>query len=214
MAEYVRMFQLAEEDLAGQILGAGDGPASFNAEMHRRGGRVVSCDPIYAFDPEQIEARIHATYETVLAETWRCRENYIWDEIPSVEELGRVRMAAMQDFVSDYRTGRHEGRYVAGALPHLAFATDTFDLALCSHLLFLYTEQLDEDLHVRSVRELGRVAREVRIFPILDLHGRPSVHVPAAMRACEAAGWQAAIEKVPYEFQRGGDRMLRIRTGP
>jgi hypothetical protein len=212
LAEYMRMFRLEEQDLAGRILGAGDGPASFNADMHRRGRRVVSCDPIYAFQPEDIDGRIAATYETVLAETLRHREDYIWDEIPSVEEIGRVRMASMREFLMDYRIGRHEGRYVAASLPYLPFAAGTFDLALCSHLLFLYTAQLDEDLHVRSVLELGRVAREVRIFPILDLQRRPSAHLPAVMRACEAADWHAAIEKVPYEFQRGGNRMLRIRT--
>jgi hypothetical protein len=212
MAEYVRMFRLDQQDLDARILGAGDGPASFNADMHHCGRRVVSCDPIYAFEPDQIESRIQATYETVLAETRRHREDYRWDEISSVEDLGRVRMAAMQTFVADYRTRRHEGRYVAAALPSLPFAANTFDLALCSHLLFLYTEQFDEEFHVRSVLELGRLAREVRIFPILDLHCQPSAHLPAVMRACEAADWQATIEEVPYEFQRGSDRMLRIRT--
>jgi SAM-dependent methyltransferase len=211
--EYVRMFALSESDLAGRILGAGDGPAGFNADMHRRGGHVVSCDPIYALGPEDIEGRIAATYEKVLAETRRHQEDYIWDDIPSVEALGQRRMAAMREFIADYRTGRYEGRYVAAALPHLPFANATFDLVLCSHLLFLYTDQLDEDLHIRSVLELGRVAREVRIFPILDLQGRHSAHLPAVMRACESTGWQAVIEIVAYEFQRGSNRILRIPTG-
>ncbi len=212
IAEYVGMFRLGEQDLAGRILGCGDGPASFNADMHRRGRHVVSCDPIYAFQPEQVHDRIEATYQTVLEQTRRHRENYIWDAIPSVEELGRVRMASMREFLLDYRTGRHEGRYVAAALPHLPFVDRSFALSLCSHLLFLYTEHLNEDLHVRSVLELGRVSREVRIYPMLDLHSRLSVHVPAVRRACEAVGWRVTIERVPYEFQRGANEMMRIRT--
>jgi len=43
--EYVAMFSLTEEDLAGRILGCGDGPASFNCELTRRGGMIVSLDP-------------------------------------------------------------------------------------------------------------------------------------------------------------------------
>lgn len=33
LAEYRAMFDLSESDLCGRILGCGDGPASFNAEM-------------------------------------------------------------------------------------------------------------------------------------------------------------------------------------
>jgi hypothetical protein len=42
--EYRRMFALSGDDLAGTILGCGDGPASFNAEATALGHRVVSCD--------------------------------------------------------------------------------------------------------------------------------------------------------------------------
>ena len=50
--EYCRMFLLTDQDLAGRIVGCADGPASFNAEATRLGTRVVSCDPIYAFDTQ------------------------------------------------------------------------------------------------------------------------------------------------------------------
>ncbi len=52
--EYVRMFALTEADLEKRILGCGDGPASFNAAMFRRGRRVVSVDPLYGFSAEQV----------------------------------------------------------------------------------------------------------------------------------------------------------------
>lgn len=45
----------------------------------------------------------------------------------------------------------------------------SFDLAVCSHLLFLYSEHLSEDFHVESIKELCRVAGEARIFPLLEL---------------------------------------------
>ena len=48
LKEYDKMFQLSgEEILSKKILDCGGGPSSFNAEMTKKGGRVVSCDPLY-----------------------------------------------------------------------------------------------------------------------------------------------------------------------
>ena len=49
------MFDLTNVDLETQILGCGDGPASFNAEMKALGHTVVSVDPIYQFSADQIK---------------------------------------------------------------------------------------------------------------------------------------------------------------
>lgn len=38
--EYVRMFSLTPADLKRKILGCGEGPASFNAELAERGGKL------------------------------------------------------------------------------------------------------------------------------------------------------------------------------
>ena len=40
--EYLDMFDLSEEDLARDIVGIGDGPASFNVQMYQRGTPVIS----------------------------------------------------------------------------------------------------------------------------------------------------------------------------
>ncbi len=47
LAEYRQMFALTPADLVGQILGVGDGPASFNAEATPLGASIISVDPIY-----------------------------------------------------------------------------------------------------------------------------------------------------------------------
>jgi hypothetical protein len=135
----------------------------------------------------------------------------VWRAIPSVDELGRVRMAAMREFLADYPQGVPQGRYVAAALPSLPFGDREFDLALCSHLLFLYSEQLGEAFHHASVLELGRVAREVRVFPLLALGGAPSPFVQGCAGLLREAGYDVSVEPVPYEFQRGGNQMMRFR---
>lgn len=209
--EYCRMFALTEHELNLRLLGCGDGPASFNAEATRRGLSVISCDPIYRYRADQIQARIEATYDQVLDQTRQNLGEFVWTSIPSVEELGRMRMAAMADFLDDYPAGRAAGRYIDAQLPNLPFDDHSFDLALCSHLLFLYSAQLGEAFHQSAIRELSRVAHEVRIFPLLALGAQPSSLVRPVADACRTRGFRVSIEPVPYEFQRGGNQMMRIR---
>jgi hypothetical protein len=137
--EYRRMFALTDNDLRGRILGCGDGPAGFNADATRQGARIISCDPLYVFSEQQIRERIAATAEDILAQTAQNRDEFVWQEIASIEQLQRVRMAAMEEFLGDYDAGRTEGRYMTAALPSLPFGDSDFDLAVCSHLLFLYS---------------------------------------------------------------------------
>ena len=56
-----------------------------------------------------------------------------------------------------------------------------------------------------------RVAAEARAFPLLQVGGAPSPHVQGVIDAFTARDIQARIEEVPYEFQRGGSRMLRLQ---
>jgi hypothetical protein len=210
--EYQRMFALTAVDLSHRILGCGDGPAAFNAEAMRRGASVTSCDPIYQFTRDEIAGRIDATSATVLEQAQRNAAQFVWGRgIATVDELGECRMRAMRVFLDDYDAGRAAGRYVEASLPVLPFGDDGFDLALSSHLLFLYSAQLDEALHVAAIREMLRVAREVRVFPLLALDGSRSRFIDPCIAAAGAAGAVATIEAVDYEFQRGAHEMLRLR---
>ena len=65
--EYRRMFALSESDLAGLILGCGDGPASFNAEATAAGHSVVSCDPIFDLTAAEIRRRVEETHDPVIS---------------------------------------------------------------------------------------------------------------------------------------------------
>jgi hypothetical protein len=210
LAEYQRMFDMSEGDMDANILGCGDGPASFNAEMTALGHSVVSCDPIYAFSKEQIARRVEDTYDPIVEQVRRNAQNYIWSDFHNPDALGRHRMATMRAFLADFDTGLAAARYLPDALPALSFANGQFDLALCSHLLFLYSEQLTLEFHFAAIRELCRVAHEVRIFPLLALDCRPSPHIAPIQERLRKAGCVAEIVRVPYEFQAGGDQMLRI----
>src|SRR5215212_1061713 len=201
---------MSERDLAAKILGCGDGPASFNAEMTALGRSVVSCDPIYAFSKEQIAQRVEATYAPIVEQVRRNTQNYVWTEFRDPDTLGQHRLATMRAFLADFDTGRAAARYLPDALPALSCADGQFDLALSSHLLFLYSEQLTLEFHFAAIRELCRVAQEVRIFPLLALDCQPSPHIAQIQARLRAAGCVAEIVRVPYEFQAGGDQMLRV----
>ncbi len=185
---------ICEEDLRGRILGVGDGPASFNAEMSRLGRRVVSCDPVYLFSCAQIRSRVEAVYSKMIGQVRECADDFAWGYVRSPEHLGEMRMSAMENFLADFEIGKREGRYIAANLPRLPFEDGTFDLAVCSHLLFLYSDQLSREFHVASVREMARVAKEVRIFPLLKLGNARSPHVEA-VKECglRAAGEEGEV---------------------
>ena len=210
--EYRQMFALTEVDLRQRILGCADGPAAFNAGLTQRGGQVISVDPLYAFTELQIRDRIAATYDTILLQLQHSQADYVWEAIASVADLGRVRMAAMTQFLADYEAGKQAGRYRPGSLPALPFENDYFDLALVSHFLWLYSDHLSCEFHQQSLRELLRVAREVRLFPLLTLDCQLSPHLSAVTAQLLRDGFTVSRQRVDYEFQRGGNEMLVVRA--
>lgn len=210
--EYISMFSLTGQDLSLRILGCGDGPAAFNATLTKRGGSVVSVDPIYVFDTEQIRSRVTETYETVIAQMRKNQDDYVWEDIPSVEQLGKIRMSAMEDFLSDFSVGKQNGRYVAGELPSMPFGSKQFDIAVSSHFLFLYSAHLSVEFHIQALQEMLRVAHEVRIFPLLALDGTSSPYLKPVNEYFSAKRLNVNTMRVPYEFQRGGNEMLVIKS--
>lgn len=212
-ADYQRMFSLSTADVNGHILGCGDGPASFNAELTSADGSVVSVDPLYSCSGDEIRARIDDIFETVVEETRRNHQQFVWGPtIADVDDLRRARRDAMRRFLADFDAGVAAGRYIDGTLPTLPFDDRSFDLALCSHLLFLYSGQLGLAFHVASLVELCRVAAEVRVFPLVELGGGPSRHLDGVVDALAREAIEAVVEPVDYEVQRGANQMLRLRS--
>ena len=211
LAEYIQMFNLTPNDLKLKILDCAGGPASFNAEMTQQGYPVISCDPVYQFSADEIAQRIQDTYQTVIEGVKATREDFIWKDIQSPEHLGEIRMTAMQKFLEDFPLGIEQKRYITAELPMLPFDDNSFDLVLCSHFLFTYSDLLSQDFHLASIQELCRVATEVRIFPLLNNFSREvSPLLPLVMQELAAQGYNLEIKQVPYEFQKGGNQLLRV----
>jgi hypothetical protein len=210
--EYIKMFNLSSEDLQQRILGVGDGPASFNAEGTAKEYNITSIDPIYQFDGAEIKQRFDEVVDNIIDQIIATPNNWIWSYHQNPQELKASRIKTLEIFLQDYQQGKQAGRYAAQELPKLDFATQTYDLALCSHFLFLYSAQCDRDFHVAAIQEMLRVSQEVRIFPLLTLMLETSPYLDFVMGQFRNLGYFVAIEKVPYELQPGGNQMLVIKA--
>ncbi|RUM40604.1 MAG: SAM-dependent methyltransferase [Desulfobulbus sp.] len=214
LQEYREMFALTDEDFKKKILGCADGPASFNADLTRLGGQITSVDPLYRFSAEQIRQRIGAVYPVVMDQMAENADKYIWTTITSIPDLGKKRMKAMHAFIDDFATGTQAKRYIDASLPVLPFQDRDFQLALCSHYLFLYSEQVPLDHHQQAIEELCRVADEVRIYPLLTLSGEPSPYLTPVIEELEKKAMTARIVPVSYQFQKGATEMLLVQHLP
>ena len=208
--EYIGMFSLTSSDLKLAILDCAGGPASFNAEMTRQGKKVISCDPYYyQRTPVEIDALIQEAYRTDIdfpRQMYAYGEEYYFE---SEEQLRSVRRNATLEFLEDFPSGLQEGRYVNASLPDLPFDNDQFDLALCSHFLFADPNLSEED-RLAAITEMCRVAKEVRVFPLLDRNGMESEHLNPIRTELRNRSFRVEIQNVDYEFQIGGNQMLRV----
>lgn len=209
--EYQAFFDLKELAPGTRILDVAGGPSSFTAEMTRLGYPVVAADPLYRFTKREIAGRIQATRAVMTDGLRAAHDRFVWSDYGSVEALEATRLSAMKHFLEDYEEGLEAARYRDAALPDLPFDDAAFDLALSSHFLLLYSARFDLDFHKAAVVELCRVAREARIFPLLDLEGERSAHLEPLLSWLSAEGYTAELRSVGYEFQKGGNEVLLIR---
>jgi SAM-dependent methyltransferase len=207
------MFDLTEQELAAvSVLDCCAGGSSLAAETE---GHVLAVDPAYALGHSEIATRVMAS----LAETDQIveanQEYFDWSWYGDPAHRTSLRTVAAQRFLTDMRA--RPDRYIAGALPHLPLADNSFDLVVCSHLLFTWSDQYDEEWHRRALRELIRVARrEVRIFPlVVQRTGEPVAFMDTIRTELHAAGYPTHLQPVAFRFQRDAEHMLVVScNGP
>jgi hypothetical protein len=107
----------------------------------------------------------------------------------------------MTRFLEDFPAGKKRKRYVPSELPSPPFGDKEFDLAVSSHLLFLYTDNLSLEFHLKSLEKLCRISNEVRIFPLLDVNANRSTYVDHIINFLRIGEREVTEVKVPYEFQ-------------
>jgi SAM-dependent methyltransferase len=207
-AEYEAMFDLPAE-LPARILDCCAGGSGFTAAVPG----ALAADPAYALSFVDLAAAVREGTAQGGGIVGDHPDDFTWSWYGSAERRDAMRAEAADAFVADRR--RRPSRYPAAALPELPFADGAFDLVLCSHLLFTWSDQLDERWHLAALRELARVGAEVRVFPlVVQRTGEPVPFLDAVRRELAAAGIGTQVRPVPYEFQRGGNRMLVLTRPP
>jgi hypothetical protein len=124
--------------------------------------------------------------------------------------MGEATTAAMRRFLEDFPPGLEKGRYQVTKLPSLGFKNGELDLELSSYFLFTYSDQFSADFHVAAIEEMYRVASKARIFPLLNYDGRPSRRLRPIVSELRLRGYHTETQRVPYEFQKGGNRVLSV----
>ncbi|KYD10268.1 hypothetical protein B4119_4229 [Parageobacillus caldoxylosilyticus] len=106
---------------------------------------------------------------------------------------------------------RNKNRYIPAVLPTLPFDDKQFDLTLSANFLFLYEDKLDYEFHLQTIKELMRVTKdEVRIFPTTNFACERYKYLDKLIRDIHSLGWITEEIKVPYEFQKNTNTMLKI----
>ncbi|HET6815710.1 MAG TPA: hypothetical protein VFH66_00580 [Mycobacteriales bacterium] len=172
------------------------------------GTRAFAVDPAYAMSRDQLVTAVREDMRRGASIAEQHADRFTWEWYGSREARDQMRRGAAARFLTSLAAA--PGWLVAAELPRLPFRERSFDLVLCSHLIFTWADQLGFDWHLAALLELVRVSgREVRVFPTV-LQGRGDV-VPfwsELMNALEKAGIAAEERPVPYRFQVTGDRML------
>lgn len=210
--EYVKMFGLDMEYLKGKkILDCPAGACSFIAELTKIGIDGVGADILYDLAPETLKEKCRKDLQKVIDAISGIEDLYVWDFYGNIEGLKKRRIEAYQTFIEDYVEGVRQSRYVKVELPYLPFKDEEFSLVLSAHFLFLYGDRLDYEFHIKAIRELIRVAsEEVRVFPVLGLDGKRYSLLDKVIEGLIGDGLEIGIVKVPFEFQKNGNEMLKI----
>jgi hypothetical protein len=211
LADYRQMFLLSDDELrAGPILDCPAGTSPFGAQARARGGTVVSVDPAYEQDREELLNRSRSDIQRATAWVTANPQLVDWEHVGTPDAMRRAYELALDLFAADFALDGD--RYVAAALPRLPFTDDSFRLALSSHLLFVYPQHLDLDAHEAAIQELVRVTHgEVRIYPLVDTLAQPYPHLDALLERLAQHGIVSELRRAECAWQPGGNRQLVCR---
>ncbi len=207
--EYREMFDLSEEQMNSDILEFGCGPSAVNAIQTKAGHKVISCDPLFTLDKDTLYSKTALIFADMVEQVLLEKEHFDFSREGSFEALIKQRRKGLDTFFADYKKGKKENRYVGLTEYKLPFDDFSFDFALSSHYLFALDDQ-DIDFHINVLCELARVAKEVRVFPLIDRYGESSTMLGPVLLGLQKNNYGAEVREVPYHLQASGNAMLRI----
>lgn len=149
-----QMFELKINQLPKKTLFVPSGLTSIGAELAQAKHEAVCADVIYGLGSFELEKRI---LDLMRDASLDCERRGGDPEIISLWQ------GVVNAFWADFQAGKNAGRYVGFSdILNLPFRDGEFDLACCAGVLIE-----DQTAMLNLIKELLRVAHEVRIFPEL-----------------------------------------------
>ena len=172
---------------------------------------IMPVDPIYAFSARELKDCVYEASSIIRSDVTALQDIYNCgpQTHPSKDSLFSTRHAPMNKFLADFEN--NASSYLIGTVLSLPFPDNYFDLALSSHFLILYSEQLGVHFHLEAIRELCGVAQGIRIYPLCSMSGEmPNSIITAMRKVALASGKKSEIVHVLHEFVKGSNAMLRF----
>ncbi len=208
--EYYKMFDLDGSHKNEVILDVASGVSSFCAEASAKGYNVTASDRIYTSSPKDIEHKCRQDLDEVMKQMPGLVDLFTWNFFKDIKALKAQREKAYKLFIEDFKKNGTK-RYMPVEYPATDFTDDQFSISLVSHLLFLYEDKINYDLHKKIILDVIRItSNEIRIFPLVNLKGKKSSFVDALMHDADFEQYKISIEKVDYEFMKNGNEMMVI----
>jgi hypothetical protein len=210
--EYSKMFSLNENALKNnQVLDVASGASSFCAEANEKRINVTATDLIYDLSYKEIKNKFDNELTEVVKQLPGISHLYKWDLYKDNEDLRRQRQESFDIFFEDFKTNRK--RYIFVDYPSNDFLDNQFKITLVSHFLFMWDDRLSFDFHKKTLLELARItSEEIRLFPIVNMSGKRSEYIDRLISYLNSQQLFAHIERVGYEFIKGGNQMMVIKT--
>jgi hypothetical protein len=208
--EYKEMFDLSQKELNSNILEYGCGPSAVNTQQTQKNHKVTSCDPLFVLDKDTLSSKAVMIFADMAQQVKKEEDKFDFSRSGSYENLIAERQQGMKQFFADYTAGKAQGRYIGIADYHLPFADFTFDFALSSHYLFADLDDQTVDFHLSVLCELARVAKEVRVFPLIDREGKTSEFLGPVLLGLQQDNYGVEVREVAFHLHKTGNAMLRV----
>lgn len=209
LEEYTKMFDLNNLSSSIKILSIADGPSTFNLELRKQEIKVTSVDPIYDLSVDELKKAFKKSYVFNKDLFIGNPMNFNFKNEIEMEQLLAKRKNTFDNFIEDY--AENKSNYHYGKLPELEFESGSFDLCLCSNLLFIFGHVFDLEFHLESIKEMLRISDEVKIFPLYDINGMESKYLNSVTEVLTTNKYHWAIETNDYHIYKDGNRFLKIQ---
>jgi hypothetical protein len=205
--EYEKMFNLKNIAPSTKIISIADGPSSFNVQLREQGINITSVDPIYNLSVNEIEEIFQKSYLFTKDLFVKNKENYNFKNEHEMELALARRKNTFNAFIIDYE--KHRDKYEYGKLPFLKYEANAYDLCLCSNLLFLFDHLFDLEFHINSIKEMLRISKEMRLFPLYNINGKESKYVNPVIEYLTDNNYTWEMESNNYHIWKRGNRLLK-----